>query len=409
MAEAARGRFHPEIGPRRCPFRTVGRVARSFDLSLRRGLAFAVAARAPPRYNHAMRTIFPVLLLLSAAAAVLPGCGKPEPKAPRVDFLAKPKYETFDIHVDPPPESTPQPPVASGEETWATKIKGAVAEVQADLARCRNEFLVPFQFQRMKRRDVEFVNFMEMDDVCLDGNREAKKRGPKRIVAWLAEEHIGKHVALDRWIALASEQIETFYEFSFMCKKVGAPDLTTMVVPLAEADRARILQLGPALDRAAADIAKWGDGQVADDDPAAVGQEVELAAFRKQLVDAYGFFAGDLGPAYDRAANKAWQGYNMARVATMKRWLAIPTKRLQQDRARLQKVTGADDKARAELGKYLDAVAAALQAAGTAFERYEKTPKAELAEKDPLRKGLDALQAAVVKQHAAWGLAEPTR
>ncbi|MSP92139.1 MAG: hypothetical protein EXR79_10115 [Myxococcales bacterium] len=359
-----------------------------------------------------MRTPSPALahaLALLAAAMMATGCGKAEPKKPKIDFLAKPKYETFDIFVEPPPDPTSQPTASAGAETWATKIKGAVAEVQTDLARCRNEFLVPFQFQRMKRRDVEFVNFMEMDDVCVDGNREAKKRGPKRIVAWLAEEHIGKHVALDRWIALASEQVEAFAEFSFMCKKVGAPDLTTMVVPLAEADRNRIIQLGPALDRAAADIAKWGDGQVADDDPAAVGLEVELVVFRKQLFDAYGFFVGDGTAAYDRAANKAWQGYNMARVATMKRWLAIPTKRLQQDRARLRKVTGADDAARVELAKYLDTVAAAVQATDKAFARYVKTPKAELEEKDPARKGLVALQAAVVKQHAAWGLAEPAR
>jgi hypothetical protein len=289
------------------------------------------------------------------------------------------------------------------------KMRGAVQEVHADLVKCRLEFLNPFQFQRMKRRDVEFVNFMEMDATCLEGDRAAKKRGPKRILNWLAEEHAGKNVALDRFIALGSEQVEAFAEFSFMCKKVGAPDLTTMVVPLAESDRGRILQLAQQLDKAANDIAKWPDGQPPDDDPQTLGKDVDLADYKQQLVAGIGFFVADLVPAYDRAANKSWQGYNMPRVATFKRWIEAPTRRIQHDRARLQRVQGASDKDRQELTAYLDKAQAALQSAAAAFQRYEKTPKDELGEKDPARKGLEKQQADVAKLHTAWGLADAAK
>lgn len=342
--------------------------------------------------------------LLSAvltALIALPACGKSE--RPKKDFLPPTDRPTYaKVEVPPEPDVATAAPAA---DTWAGKTKETVRTVLTDLQKCRNDFLIPFQFNKMRRRDVTFVSLQEMDEVCAEGNREKKTRGAKRILRFLAEEHIGKHPDLDRFIALATDTVETYNVFSFMTKKVGSPEIED-VTKTAEECRARILEIGSTMDRLAAEIEKWPDGQVPDDDPQMVGREVDLAAFRQQLAHNYGFFLGDLTNAYDRYAAQSWQGQRLPKMGALKTWVAIPTKRLQQDRARLAQVKGADDKAQAELRSYLDAVEGALKAVAAGYDRYEKVPKEERAEKDPNRKNVEAAQKAVVKFHAGWGVTE---
>lgn len=341
-------------------------------------------------------------LALACAVLALSACGERKPAKEKVNFMATgAKLEYNDIHV----EAQPEPVAVVVADTWAAKMRERVKLAHDDLVKCRSEYLIPFQFNKMARRDIEFVSLSEMDDVCLEGNRDKKALGPKRIVHTLGEEHIGKHPALDRFVALATDQIEHYQVFSFMTKKIGAPDLG-VVVDTAKRARDRVVALGGALDKAAADIAKWPDGQLADDDPQAVAKAVDAVAFQQQLVQTHGFFIADLAPAYDRFAARSWQGYDTPKLGALRRWLGIPTLRLQQDRARLASVQG-DAKQLAGLRAYLDAVDHALQAGRKGLAHYETTPRDALSDKDPQRKAIETAAAAVAKIQAGWGVADP--
>lgn len=339
----------------------------------------------------------PRAIAVLGISLALAACGKSEPK-PKVDFLAGEQKVEYDIKVEP--VDSPASPAAVAD-TWAARVKDQVRQAREDLQRCRNEFLIPFQFDKMRRRNMEFVNITEMDAVCLDGDPALKKRGPLKIIHGMADD-IGKNAQLDRFLVLSMDQLEHFKVFSFMAKKVGAPNIP-QITDTAKAARDRALTVGAQIDQLAADIDKWPDGQKPDDDPSVIGQPVELAALKQQLVQNYGWFMGDLTGAYDRYAAKSWEQPNLPKLGTLHMWVQIPQKRLQQDRARLTHLTGADEKQVAEIKAYFDAVEAACKAVGAGFERYEKYHE-ELPEKDPNHKNVEQAQAAVAKIQKGWGL-----
>lgn len=333
-----------------------------------------------------------IFLMLSA-------CSKREVSKTENFLPVNEPLNSADVGLAPPlPEAPPTPePVA----TWATRIKTQVKLAHADLQECRNTYLIPFQFPKMRKRNVDFVNIGEMETLCRNGSPELKTRGPLKIIHSLLQDHTGQNAALDKFIAQSLDQLENFYIFSFMVAKVGAPDIEVVVGNATDA-RNHILEIGGQIDKLAADIEQWPDGQLADDDPQMIGKDIELPAFKQQLLATYGFFMADMLSAYDRFANKSWQGYNMPKMDALKTWVNMPNKRLQQDRARLSHVKGADPKQMAELTAYLDAVANVTKAVAAGFDRYEKTGKDERSEKDPNRKNVESAQKAVLKLQAAW-------
>ena len=351
-----------------------------------------------PRLFRRSTKRLPWLLLPLGLALALGACEKKPvpPNDPIAQALIHEPRPVYDILVESVPEEKP----AEVAHTWAAAIKEQVRLAEADLQACRNEYLVPFQFDKMRRRNVEFVNITEMDELCQEGSPEKKKRGPLKIIRNLAQEHIGKNVQLDHFIANAQEQLEYFKVFSFMVKKVGAPEIQ-MVTDLAKAcsDRARVV--GMDVDKAAAAIAEWPDGTLPDDDPAEVAKAVDAAAFRAQLVERYAWLIDDLGGAYDRFANNSWAGYDMLKLGALRTWVAIPRKRLQQDRAKLPSVT-ADAKQKAEFEAFFVATEAALKAVEAGYDRYEKQSKDERGPKDPNRKNVDSAQKTAQKLLLPW-------
>lgn len=346
---------------------------------------------------------FAALLCLSLAALTLSGCGEKDKaeKKKTVDFLAKP--EGIDFSQVPVQEVKAEAPAKPAVDTWSTRTKEQVKLAHDDLMKCRNDYMIPFQFNKMRRRDVEWVSLSDMDEFCMDGSPEKKTRGPWKIVRALAEEHLGRNPALDRFIVLATDQMEHYRVLSFMAKKIGAPDID-IVTETAQQSRDRVLFAGADLDRAAADIEKWPDELQPDDDPAVVGADVDVATFRQQLVDSYGFFLADLGGAYDRYANKSWLGYNMPKMESLRRWVAVPTKRIAKDRARLEKVKGLDGKQAAEFRAFFDATDKAMRQIEAGYDRYTKQSKDERGEKDPNRKAVETTQKAALKHLTGWGL-----
>ncbi len=349
--------------------------------------------------RRAGRTATVVAAAVLATLAV--GCGKGEnaEKKPAPNFFAPdpepPKLDLSDI-LQPEPEAA----AAKVADTWSGKVKELVATAEADLQRCRNEFLIPFQFNSMKRRDVMFVNITEMDETCDTGSKEQKTRGPRKILRQLAKEHSGKHPQLDRFIALGLEQVETYYVLSYMTKKVGAPDIE-VVVDIAHKAQQRILEAGGQLDRAAAEVGKWPDDLVADDDVAVTGAAVDAAGFKRDMVGHYGALVGDLASGYERLADKSWQDYNMPKLETLRAMMAILEKRVQQDRPRLAKL--GDEKIQAEFKTFLDGVEAAAKQVATGYDYYEKKPKEERSVRDPNLKKVQVAQKALAKQLSGWG------
>jgi len=331
---------------------------------------------------------------------VAAGCGEKKAKVPAapVDFF--PQQEKVDysqIKVEAPPAAAPEAPKA---DTWASRVRDQVKVVHDDLLKCRNDFLIPFQFARMRHRNVEFVSIQDMDELCYEGSPSKKTRGPWKILRAMTEEQVGKNANLDRFLAMATDTLQHYHILSVMTKKVGAPEIDIVTTTAQEA-RDRMIAAAGALDKAAEEIAKWPDGQLADDDPQVVGKDIDAATFKAQLLDTDGFFMSDLGAAYDRFANKSWIGYNMPKMHALRLWVAIPQKRLQVDRLRLTHVA-ADDKQKAEFKKYFDAVDTAAKAVAAGFDRYEKTTKDERSEKDPNRKAVEVAQQAVLKIQAGW-------
>lgn len=338
-------------------------------------------------------------LTASALALGATACGKSEKKEAPNFFPPEPPRPKLDMSDILPPE---EPDVVAKEaDTWGGKVKELVQTAESDMQRCRNEFLIPFQFNKMKTRDVMFVNLTDMDEVCELGSKDKKTRGPKKILEQLAKEHIGKSAALDRFIVLGMEQVETYKVFSWMTKKIGAPDLE-VVVDIAKRGQQRILELAPALDKAAAEIAAWPDTQVADDDPAVAGAAIDFAAFKQQVIATYAPVVADEATGYERMADKSWQVYDMPKLATLRAMQGILEKRVQQDRARMPKVT-ADDKQKAEVEAFFAAVDALAKQVAAGYDYYEKKPKDERPERDPNLKKVQAAQKLVAKTLSAWG------
>lgn len=345
--------------------------------------------------NVKLLGILTVLTTLAACEKKLPENKSAEPD-PIAQALAPVVHEQTDIGVI---EAVPEEKPAEIAHTWAAAMKDQVKQAAADLQACRHEYIVPFQFEKMRRRNVEFVNINEMDETCIDGSADKKKRGPLKILRNLQQEHIGKNVQLDHFIAAATEQLEFYKVFSFMVKKVGAPEIQ-LVTDLAKSTSDRVRVVGADVDKYAGMIAEWPDGTPPDDDPAVVAKPLDVAAFKQQLVDEYGWLIDDLLGAYDRFANKSWDGYDMVKLTALKTWVAIPRRRMQTDRARLASVT--DPKQKAELEGFFAATETALKAIEAGYDRYEKTPKDDRGPKDPNRKNVETTQKAAQKLLAAW-------
>lgn len=336
----------------------------------------------------------PASLLTARAAAVLAGlalltaagCGdRREGKEKFKKVFAKPeKIDFSQVKVDKPPPPKAEPKAVAN--TWAAKTKTLVAEIQVDLKRCRSEFMMPFQFNKMRRRDVTWVSLSEMDSVCREGTK--KKRGAYKRLLWMSKEHVGKHPALDRYIALGVDLSEHYRTLSLMAKKVGAPKIGK-ITETAKSARDRILAAGIAMDTAARVIAAWPDDLKPSDDPSMVAKPTDIDTWKKELADRYDFFMLGTPAAYQRFANKSWQYPNMIKYKSYRLWPAIPMRLLQQDRARLGSVTGLTDKTRAAVTAYFDSIDGVLVAWRNSQSRYvEGRKKDTWSDKDPFEKPL---------------------
>lgn len=333
--------------------------------------------------------------VLLVAFGLSVGCGEREKKKPKNLFSERPKIDYSQVKVPKPPPRVVEKPQA---DTWATGIQRAVKAIHEDVVKCRNDFMLPFQFNKMRRRDVMWLAQNEMDKVCREGDPAAKKRGVWKTVLWLSKEEIGKHPDLDRFIALTLDTSEHFRTLSLMGKKVGAPDIA-VITDTAKSCRDRVVAAGADLDRAAQAIAAWPPDTLPHDDPQMVAKPLDVQGFKKMLDDHYGFFLGDMVGAYERFANKSWQFPNMIKFKSYRAWADIPTKHMQQDRARLAKVQGLDDKGREALTGYLDAVDGVLKAWRDSYARYMDSKSDTWDEKDPWLKPLVKAQQSWQKLH----------
>ena len=352
---------------------------------------------SPSHAGH--RPSLPLLIVALLGVTLLAGgCGDrkatSDPAKVKKVFSEQPKIDYGSIKVEAPPTPTEAPkPVAN---TWAAKMRLATAEIQADLQKCRNEYMVPFQFQKMRRRDVTWTSLSKMDTICREGTR--KKRGVYKRLLWLSKEHIGKHPALDRFIAMGMDLSEHYRVVSLMAKKIGAPKIG-LITDTAKASRDRVVQAGIQMDVAARDIAGWPDDLKPVDDPTLIAKPVDVDSYKKELVGRYDFFLLDIMGAYDRFAAKSWQYPNMIKYKSYRLWIDIPSKLLQQDRTRIDKVTGMTDKVKAGVTAYLTSVETLLAAWRASNERYVKGKKKDTwNEKDKFRKPLIKAQKAWRKQ-----------
>ncbi|MSQ84838.1 MAG: hypothetical protein EXR77_18525 [Myxococcales bacterium] len=288
-------------------------------------------------------------------------------------------------------------------DTWAGHVKELVASAAADMQRCRNEYLIPFQFNSMKRRDVQFVSMQDMDETCELGSKDKKTRGVRRWLDALTKEHLSRNATVDRFVILAMEQVETYHVFSYMTKKIGAPDID-VVVKIAEKSQARILEIAPLLDRAAADVALLSDGLQPDDDAGVISAPVAVEALKEQIVGGYASIVVDLASGYERMADKSWQIYDMPKLATLRAMIAVLDKRAQQDRVRVGKMN-LDPKVLLEFNTFFAACDAAGKQVASGFDMYEKKPKEERPERDPNLKAVRAAQKPLLKALTAWGYA----
>lgn len=349
------------------------------------------AGRDRAAARHALRAAIAVPLLFGAV-----GCGEEKneepPQALNV-FSEKPKIDFSQVKVDKPAEPTEA--VAPAADTWASRTRALVAAAHADLQKCRNDFMIPFQFDKMRTRDVTWLSISEMDATCRDGDRATKHRGPWSILQFLAKDHAGKHPALDRFIALGHDHVEHFRIVSLMTKKVGSPKIAA-VSDTAKAARDRVLAAGRALDEAAREIASFPDDLLPDDSAEAASKTLDSAGYAALITGHFGFLIGEMPDAYDRLASKSWQSPNMIKKTTLRLWADIPTKLLQQDRPRLAKVEGISDADKAKFEAYFDAVDGVLDAWRKSYERYLENKEGDTwSEKDPYRPAL-------VKAHKAW-------
>lgn len=333
-------------------------------------------------------------LTLVATAVAASGCGEKKPKKKVNLFSHKPeKIDYSQIKVDKPKIE----PVSKKADTWAAATKDTVAAIHKDLQQCRNEFMLPFQFKKMRRRNVEWLKLSAMDSACRDGDAARKQRGPWKRIVWLAKEQIGRQPDLDRYIALAADHVEHARVVSLMAKKIGAPKID-LITETAKSSRDRVISVGMELDRVAAKIAKWPDSQLPVDDPKAVAEAIDFDAFKATLDARYVPFLEDAVAAYDRFASESWQYPNMIKFRSFRLWNEILTRYLQQDRARIDQVTGLDDKKKALLTTYLASVEAATVAWTKSYDRYMKDKSGTWTDVDPYRPP-------IAKAQQAWGTA----
>ncbi|GEM_PF-2775269 len=355
---------------------------------------FLLAARM--RRATALFRVGVSAVVLATFAMTTTGCGeKKKKKKVQNLFSHKPKpIDYSSIKVDKPKIEAPRPKA----DTWAAHMKDAVAAIQKDLQRCRNEFMVPFQFRKMRRRNVEWLKLSVMDAVCRDGDRTRKQRGPWRRVSWLAKEHIGKRPKLDRYIALAADHVEHARMVSLMAKKIGAPKIE-LITATAKTSRDRVITAGMELDRLAGEIAGWSDDLAPLDAPSEVAKAIDKDAFTKSLEQHYTPFLDDTLGAYDRFASESWQYPNMIKFKSLRLWAEVLTKYLQTDRARIDKVTGVDDKSKAQLTAYLAAVETVVKAWTGSYKRYMKNKGDTWTDVDPFRPPLAKAWIAWSKAH----------
>lgn len=321
------------------------------------------------------------------------------PKAEKNFFPTTEKVDYSQVKVDKPVEAiAPPTPVA---DTWASRTRALVADVHADLMRCRNEFMIPFQFEKMRLRDVTWLSISEMDAVCRDGDSATKKRGPWAILQFLAREQVGKNPALDRFIAYGHDHVEHARMVSLMTKKVGSPKIAA-VSDLAKTSRDRVIEAGREVDAAARDIAGWPDDMLSEDSAVLIAQGQNRDQYAHTLVEHYGKLLEDAVPAYDRLAAQSWQAPNMVKKATLRLWADILTRQLQQDRPRLDKVVDMTEADRKKFVAYLDKVQAVVAAWTKSYERYFENKEGDTwSAKDPWRVAVVKSQKDWQKAHAA--------
>lgn len=332
----------------------------------------------------------------------LGGCEKSDPAATAEAPAAKPEKNFFpttekvdysQVKVDKPVEAVAPPtPVA---DTWASRTRALVADAHADMMRCRNDFMIPFQFEKMRLRDVTWLSISELDAVCRDGDTATKKRGPWAILQFLAREQVGKHPALDRFIAYGHDHVEHARMVSLMTKKVGSPKIAA-VSDLAKKSRDRVIEAGREVDAAARDIAGWPDELLSEDSAELIAQGQTRDQYAHTLSEHYGKLLEDAVPAYDRLASESWQAPNMIKKATLRLWADILVRQLQQDRPRLDKVVDVTEADRKKFVAYLDKVQAVVDAWTKSYERYFDNKEGDTwSAKDPWR-------VAVVKAQKEW-------
>lgn len=333
---------------------------------------------------------------IALALLVQVGCEKREKKKPVNLFSQKVKVDYSQVKVPKPP---PPVVVKKKADTWAARTQESIKKIQDDMVRCRTEFMTPFQFAKMRRRDVMWLRQNEMDQVCRDGDGTPKNRGPWRLVSWLAKEQVGKHPLLDRYIALALDQGEHYRIVSLMAKKVGAPEIA-LITETAQASRDRTITAGIGMDRAARQIAAWAEGELPHDDPSVLAKGLTAAEYAIILDSHYSFFMNDTLDAYNRFAAESWKYPNMIKFKSYRAWHDIPTKHLQQDRVRLENVKLPDDKSREAFVAYLAGVEAVLGAWSASYKRYIDDKSDTWSPKDPHRRPLERAVKAWQKLHA---------
>lgn len=345
-----------------------------------------------------------------ACALAIGGCDKPAPPpvtaaadAAERNFFAKPpKVDYSQVKVEAPPQAAVEPAKPTAD-TWASRTRALVAEAHEDILKCRNEFLIPFQFEKMRTRNVEWLAVGEMDAVCRDGDRATKRRGPWSILTFLAREHLGRHPALDRFLAWGHDHVEHARLVGLMAKKVGSPKIAA-VTDVAKSARDHAIASGRLVDEAAREIAAWPDDLLPADDNAAASKPMDAQTLSAAMRDHYGLVLGDAVAAYDRLASESWQAPNMVKKTTLRLWGDIPERWLQLDRPRLAQAAGLSEAERKRFTSYLEKVQAVVDAWKKSYERYFDDKEGDTwAPKDPWRPSLVKAQAAWAKAHEALG------
>jgi hypothetical protein len=342
------------------------------------------------------RTTSPIaltLLFVFVATSTIAGCGEKRPKKKKVDLFSKrpEKIDFSQIKVDKPKIEAVKPK----SDSWAANTKETVAAIHKDLQQCRNEYMLPFQFKKMRRRNVEWLKLNKMDAVCRDGDAARKKRGAWKRITWLAKEQIGKQPELDQFIAMAADHVEHARMVSLMAKKIGAPKIE-LITQTAQDARNRVITVGMQLDQVAAKIGNWPNDLEPLDGSKSVASAMDFEGFKTSLQARYVPFISDALGAYDRYASESWQYPNMVKFRSFRLFAEILTRYQQQDQARLDKVTGLNEKTKKQVADYMAGVDGVIKAWNGSYTRYMKDKSGTWTDVDPFR-------VPIVKARRAWG------